>query len=83
LAIEVPESYATEAQQDQGTSVQISLQEVKLFITPIRKAYTLDEPLSGVTDEIFIPNKTLGKPSIKKYGRDKHPVFRIEGMLSG
>lgn len=52
LALRIPKSFASEAGFEQDATVEISLVEGKLILTPILEpATTLEELLSGVTAE--------------------------------
>ena len=52
LAVRIPKSFAAETQIEQGTLVEVSLQDGKLVVTPLRQpAVTLEALLEGVTPE--------------------------------
>ncbi len=52
LALRIPKTYAAETQIHDGSAVEISLQQGKLIITPVRtKIYSLDELLKDITPE--------------------------------
>jgi antitoxin MazE len=49
LALRIPKSFAVETNIEQGSLVDISIEDGKLIITPTSKSkYTLDELLSGI-----------------------------------
>jgi len=51
LAIRIPASYSREVRLEDGDAVELRVEDGRLTITPVRKTYTLDELLAGVTDE--------------------------------
>ena len=49
LALRIPRSFAVESAIEQGSEVELSLEDGKLVVTPVGKpAYTLDSLLEGV-----------------------------------
>jgi antitoxin MazE len=51
LAIRIPTAFAEETQLDEGTAVDLSIEDGRLVISTARPAYSLDELLDLVTDE--------------------------------
>lgn len=53
LALRIPKSFAQEVKLDQGTEVELSLENGKLLIRPLDKEnpYTLEGLVAGITDE--------------------------------
>ncbi len=52
LALRIPKTFALEAGFGQDSPVEVSLEEGKIVIRPIREiAYSLEELMAGVTDE--------------------------------
>jgi antitoxin MazE len=53
LALRIPKSFAQEIKLDQGTEVELSLENGKLFIRRVEdeNPYTLEGLLAGITDE--------------------------------
>ena len=52
LALRIPKSFAAETHLEQGTLVEVSLQEGKLLVTPLSQpAITLEELLKQVTPQ--------------------------------
>ena len=52
LALRIPRSFAAESAIEQGSEVELSLEDGKLVVTPVEKpAYSLDSLLAGVTQE--------------------------------
>ena len=50
LALRIPKSFAEETNIEQGSVVDISIEDGKIIIVPTSKSkYTLEELLSGVT----------------------------------
>lgn len=52
LALRIPKAYAEETQIQDGSSVDLSLQDGNLVITPVRKkTFTLEELLKDITPD--------------------------------
>lgn len=52
LALRIPKPIAEMSALEEGTDVDLSLDEGRLVVTPVRRRkYTLDELLAQVTDE--------------------------------
>ncbi len=51
LALRVPSAFAQEARIQEGTSVELSVVDGRLIVTPLPLKYSLDELIGGVTDE--------------------------------
>jgi antitoxin MazE len=52
LALRIPKAYAEETDIHDGSSVDLSLHDGNLVITPVRrKTFSLDELLDGITAE--------------------------------
>lgn len=50
LALRIPKSFAVESKIEQGSLVEISLEQGKIVVEPVADAdYTLEELLAGVT----------------------------------
>jgi antitoxin MazE len=50
LALRIPKSFAVESNIEQGSVVEVSLDEGRIVVEPVRETdYTLEELLSGVT----------------------------------
>ena len=50
LALRIPKSFAVESNIGQGSVVEVSLDQGKIIVEPVRETeYTLEELLSGVT----------------------------------
>jgi antitoxin MazE len=63
LALRIPKLFASESHIDQGSTVDLTLIEGKLIITPIaNKEYTLDELLAGVTKQNLHQEISTGQP---------------------
>ena len=50
LAIRIPKAFALQAELAEDTSVDLSIEGDTLVVRPLRKEWTLDELLSGITD---------------------------------
>jgi antitoxin MazE len=52
LILRIPEALAAEAHLEPGTTVEVSLVDGKLVLTPVDEPkYTLEQLLAGVTEE--------------------------------
>ncbi len=51
LAIRIPKPFALEMGLEQDSWVELSVSEGKLLLKPVKSSYTLEELLSGVTDD--------------------------------
>ena len=51
LAIRVPASFAREVRLDDGDAVELQIVDGRLLITPIRSGYSLEQLVSGITDD--------------------------------
>jgi len=51
LALRIPKAFAQEAKIDQGSILNLSVENGKLIITPVSELeYTLEELLAGITE---------------------------------
>ena len=64
LALRIPKSFAQEVNLDQGTEVELSLDNGKLIIQRVKEEnpYTLEELLAGITDENIHDEIDTGPP---------------------
>lgn len=63
LAVRIPESLATEAGLKEDASVEVSLVDGSIVVTPpMRRKRTLEELLAGVTDENLHGEIDFGPP---------------------
>jgi len=63
LALRIPKSFARETGIDQGTAVDISLEEGEIVIRPLTEpAYSLDDLLSKVTKQNIHKEVDTGPP---------------------
>ncbi len=52
LALRIPKSFASETALDNGSEVELTLEEGRLVITPLAESpFSLDELLAGITPE--------------------------------
>lgn len=52
LALRIPKSFAIESKVEQGTTVNVSVENGNIVVKPIRKSrYTLEKLVDGITDE--------------------------------
>jgi antitoxin MazE len=66
LALRIPRSFAAETSIEQGSEVELSLEDGKLIMTPIEKStYSLDALLAGVTKD-NLHNEIDSGPSVGK-----------------
>lgn len=65
LALRIPKLLARECGIEENTSVDIRIEQNELIIMPVRKKYSLEELLAGVTQENIhaeaIPGRPVGK----------------------
>lgn len=66
LAIRIPASFSREVQLEAGDAVELHAEDGHLVITPVRKTYTLDELLAGITDENLHEETDWGRPMGKE-----------------
>jgi len=63
LAIRIPKSFAKETQIDQGTFIDLSLDDGRLIATPIdEEEYFLEQLLFEITEENIHSELDTGKP---------------------
>ena len=63
LAVRIPKTFATEAKLAEDSAVELSLEEGRLVVTPVRATRpTLDELLARVTDESIHEETDWGSP---------------------
>ena len=51
LAVRIPRAFVREAQLEEGATVELSVSDGRLIVTPIRRAYHLDQLVAGITPE--------------------------------
>ncbi len=52
LALRIPKSFAIESKIEQGSTVEVSLEQGKIIVFPVVETeFTLDELLAGITPE--------------------------------
>ena len=67
LALRIPKALAVEANVSSGSTVEMSLSNGELKIKPIEdREYTLEELLSGITDENIHDEVSTGIPQGKE-----------------
>ncbi len=63
LALRIPKSFAVESKIDQGSVVDVSLENGKIVVQPaVEQEYTLDELLAGVTKDNLHGEVDFGPP---------------------
>jgi antitoxin MazE len=62
LAIRIPASVAREVRVEAGDSIELQVEDGHLVITPVRRTYTLDELVAGITDENRHDGTEWGSP---------------------
>jgi antitoxin MazE len=62
LAIRIPRTFARETALEEGTEVELQLENGRLVIGPVTAEYTLDELLERVTPETLHGEIDLGAP---------------------
>ena len=51
LAVRIPLAFVREAQLQEGAIVDVRVSEGRLIVTPIRRKYSLDQLVAGITPE--------------------------------
>lgn len=62
LAICIPKTFATEAQLENDTLVDITLEDGKLVVTPVPQTWTLEQLLARVMSENLHTEQNPGLP---------------------
>ena len=62
LAIRIPASFSREVRIEAGDAVELQVEDGQLVVKPVRKTYTLDQLLAGVTDENLHEETDWGQP---------------------
>jgi antitoxin MazE len=62
LAIRIPASFSREVRIEAGDAVDLRVDDGRMVITPVRKSYTLDQLLAGITDENLHGETDWGPP---------------------
>ncbi len=63
LALRIPKSFAVESKVEQGTTVDVRVENGNLVVKPIRKGkYTLENLVDGITDENQHSEIDWGRP---------------------
>jgi antitoxin MazE len=60
LALRIPKAFAAAARLEANSVVEVSVEDGKLVLTPVRPKYTLEELLKGVTPENVHPEWDTG-----------------------
>jgi len=67
LGLRIPKSYAEQAGVREGSAVDISLEDDRLVITPVRvEAYRLKDLLAGVNEDNLHEEVDFGDPQGKE-----------------
>jgi len=62
LALRIPKPLARECGIEENTHVDIRVEKNELIIMPVRKKYSLEELLAGVTEENIHDEVSDGRP---------------------
>ena len=62
LAIRIPASFSREVRIEAGDAVEFRVEDGRMVITPVRKTYTLDELLAGITEDNLHNETEWGPP---------------------
>ena len=63
MALRIPKAFAVESNVTGGSTVDVSMENGKIVVTPVSKhEYTLEELLEGVTEENLHGEIDWGKP---------------------
>ena len=63
LAIRIPASFSREVRIEAGDAVELQVEAGRMVITPVRKTYSLDQLLAGITDENLHGETEWGLPA--------------------
>jgi antitoxin MazE len=66
LAIRIPKAFALQAELAEHTSVDLAIEGGTLVVRPVRKEWTLDELLGGVTDSNLHRETSWGESTGKE-----------------
>ena len=63
MALRIPKAFAVESNVTSGTTVDVSIENGSIVVTPIRETkYTLEELLEGITEENLHGEVDWGPP---------------------
>lgn len=62
LAVRIPKAFASEAQLEEGMEVELSVEDGRIILGPVRPKYSLEELLEGITPENLHPETDWGPP---------------------
>jgi antitoxin MazE len=62
LAIRIPKALATELDLDESAEVEISVENGRLVLTPVRPGYTLEQLVAGISDDNLHGETDTGAP---------------------
>lgn len=62
LAVRIPKVIGTECGIEENSSVEITLRGKNIIITPVKKEYSLEELLAGVTKDNIHSEFDTGRP---------------------
>ena len=63
MAIRIPHAFAREVQLDEGATVELTVAEGRLIITPHPRKYSLDQLVAEITPENRHPETDWGEPA--------------------
>ena len=66
LAIRIPKAFALQAELTEDTSVDLAIEGDTLIVRPLKKEWTLDELLKGVTPSNLHREASWGEPAGKE-----------------
>lgn len=55
MALRIPKAFAAAARLEVNSVVEVSVEEGKLVLTPVKSKYRLEELLAGVTEDNIHP----------------------------
>jgi antitoxin MazE len=63
LGIRIPKPFVAEAQLQDGTEVELTVQDGRIIITPVSSHYVLDDLVRGITAENRHTETDWGEPT--------------------
>ena len=62
LALRIPRAFAQETRLEEGTTVELSVSDGRIVVSPVGRPYRLDELVAGITPENRYAETDWGEP---------------------
>ena len=62
LAVRIPSAFVREARLDEGMTVELNVADGRIVITPLRRRYSLEQLVGGITEENRHAETDWGEP---------------------